>query len=206
MPNLEEHVLPNGVKVLFDPDEHKYYVNGKEVPSITTLLQAHYGNKYAMVRPEILKASAQYGTNVHAELEHYINLRKKDPNTEIISQYDEVKNYFSFVEPIYKISPIMTEKVVVLYGPDGEVAAAGRFDMFCTVDGKPTLTDFKTTSTINRQSVSAQLNLYLTGMLQSGYVKDISDINLGVIHLSGMKSTYTPLTKFADNFYLTFVI
>ena len=204
--NLEQHVLPNGVIVLFDPAEHKYFVNNKEVPSITTLLQEHYGNKYAAVRPDILQASARYGTNVHAELEHYINLRKKDPKVVIQSEYDEVKNYFNFVEDIYKIVPVMTEKVVVLYGPDGEVAAAGRFDMLCTVDGKTTLVDFKTTSTINRQSVSAQLNLYLTGLLQSGYVKDISDIGLGVIHLSGRKSTYAPITKFEDNFYLTFVI
>lgn len=207
MPKVEEHfTLPNGVEVVFTPEDHKYYVNGREVPSITTLLQQRYGNKYAMVRPEILEAAARYGTNVHAEIEAFINKRKEDPKAELVSEYDEVKNYFNFVEPIYKIEPILTEKVVVLYGPDGEVAAAGRFDLFCTVDGKKTLVDFKTTSTINRQSVSAQLNLYLAGMLQSGYVDDISDINLGVVHLSGMKSTYTPLTKFADNFYLTFVI
>lgn len=203
---LEKHVLPNGIEVLFDPEEHKYYVDGEEVPSITTLLQVRYGNSYAMVRPEILKASADYGTNVHSQIEHFIELRKKDPKVEIVSEYDEVKNYFNFVEPIFKISPIMTEKVVVLFGPDGKVAAAGRFDMLCTVDGKTTLVDFKTTSTIKKQLVSAQLNLYLTGLLHSGYVESIEDIDLGVIHLSGLKSTYSPLIKFAKDFYLTFVI
>ena len=203
---LEKHVLPNGVVVLFDPEEHKYYVDGEEVPSITTLLEERYGSSYGMVHPDILAAAARRGTNVHCELEHFIELRKKDPQTKIESEYDEVKNYFEFVEPIYKIASIMNEKVVVLYGADGKVAAAGRFDMFCTVNGKKTLVDFKTTSTIKRQLVSAQLNLYLTGLLQSGYVDSTDDIDLGVIHLSGSKSTYTPLTKFAKEFYLTFVI
>ncbi len=202
----EHHILPNGVEVIFYPDTHQYFVDGQEVPSITTLIQEHYGNKYSMVRPEILKAAAEYGTNVHADLEALINLRWKSPGAPLISEYKEVNNYFEFVEPIYGIVPQMTEKVVVLYGPDGKVAAAGRFDLCGTVNGKPTLMDFKTTSSINRQSVSAQLNLYLTGMLQSGYLDDISDVDLGVIHLSGNKSTYTPVQKFANTFYLTFVI
>lgn len=207
MSNTEEHhILPSGVEVVFLPAEHKYFVNGVEVPSITTLISNYYGNKYAMVRPEILKAAAEYGTNVHKELETLINLRQKCPGAPLISDFEEVNNYFNFVEPIYGIEPIMTEKVIVLYGPDGKVAAAGRFDMFCTVKGKKTLVDFKTTSAINRQSVSAQLNLYLQGLLQSGYVDSIDDIDVGVIHLSGSKSTYTPLMKFANNFYLTFVI
>ena len=203
---LEHFVLPNGVKVSFEPEEHKYFVNGEEVPSITTLIQNHYGNKYAFVRPEILKASADYGTKVHAEIEEYINARKKDPNAELVTIHDEVKNYFKFVEPIYDIKPIMTEKVVVLYAPDGTVAAAGRFDMLGTVKGKTTLIDFKTTSSINKQSVTAQLNLYLIGLLHSGYVKDIKDIDVGVVHLSGLKSTYAPIPKLQEDFYLTFVI
>ena len=199
---LERHILPNGVEVLFDPEEHKYYVDGKEVPSVTTVLQSRFGNSYAAVRPEILEASARYGTNVHNQIEHFIDLRKKDPNVEIVSEYDEVKNYFEFVEPIYKITPIMTEKVVVLYDHNGEVFAAGRFDMLCTVDGKMTLVDFKTTSTLKKQLVAAQLNLYLTGLLHSGYVKDISDINLGAIHLYGSKSVYVPMIKFPKEYYL----
>lgn len=190
---------------MFYPETHKYVVDGKEVPSITTLLKDHYGDKYNMVRPEILQAAARYGTEVHEELEHYINLRKKDPNAPIVSDHIEVHNYFDFVEPIYGIEPVMTEKVVVLYGPDGSVAAAGRFDLLCLVKGKLTLADFKTTSTIIKQSVSAQLNLYRIAAYQSGYI-DRLDIDLGVIHLSGSKSTYAPIQRFADTFHLTFVI
>ena len=34
----EQHVLPNGEQVLFDPETHSYDVGGLIVPSITTLL------------------------------------------------------------------------------------------------------------------------------------------------------------------------
>ena len=206
IPTEEHHFLPNGTEVVFYPDEHKYVVDGKELPSVTTLLQEHYGNKYAMVRPELLQAAANYGTRVHAELDHLINLRMHEPNAPMISELNEVNNYFTFVEPIYGIEPIMTEKVVVLYGPDGTPAAAGRFDLLCKVKGKLTLADFKTTSTINRQSVAGQLNLYLTAAIQSGYLSADDDISLGVIHLSGTKSSFVPIQKFASNFYLTFII
>ena len=202
----EYHLLPNGTEVVFYPEEHKYVVNGKEIPSVTTLLQEHYGNKYAAVRPEILQAAANYGTKVHAELDRLINERMHDSKVPTVSELTEVNNYFNFVEPIYGIEPVMTEKVVVLYGPDGSPAAAGRFDLLCKVKGRLTLADFKTTSTINRQSVSAQLNLYLTAAIQSGFIKDDEVVDLGVIHLSGNKSTYAPVQKFADNFYLTFII
>lgn len=204
--SVEKHVLPNGVEVLFYPETHTYVVNGKEVPSITTLIQDHYGNKYGAVRPEILEAAARYGTKVHAELDHLITNRMKDPKASVKSEIREVNNYFDFVEPIYHIKPVMTEKVVVLYDHEGgEICGAGRFDLLCEVDGKLTLVDFKTTSTIMRQSVAAQLNLYRIAAYQSGYIKSL-DIDLGVIHLSGNKSVYVPIQRFADDFHLTFII
>lgn len=204
--SVEKHILPNGVEVLFYPETHTYVVNGKEVPSITTIIANHYGNKYAMVRPELLEASARYGTKVHGELDRLIRLRMEDPKASMHSEITEVNNYFDFVEPIFHIKPVMTEKVVVLYDHEGgEICGAGRFDLLCEVDGKLTLADFKTTSTIMKQSVAAQLNLYRIAAYQSGYIKSL-DIDLGVIHLSGSKSVYVPIQRFADDFHLTFII
>lgn len=206
MNNEEHHILPNGEHVIFYPETHTYIVRGKEVPSITTIIQDHYGNKYSAVRPEILEAAARYGTRVHAELDDLITKRMQDPKTVIETELTEVKNYFDFVEPIYNITPIMTEKVVVLYDKvDGTPVAAGRFDLLCSVKGKLTLADFKTTSTIMRQSVAAQLNLYRIAAYQSGYL-DHLDIDLGVIHLSGNTSEYKSIQRFADDFHLTFIL
>lgn len=199
--SLEKHILPNNTEVLFDPEEHKYYVEGLEVPSITNILKDFYGNVYSGVRPEILEAAARYGSRVHEDLRQLIEMRQQCPEVPLTSEYMEVTNYFEFVEPVYDIRPVMTEKVVVIYDQNNNPIAAGRFDILCTVKGKMTLADFKTTSTIQKQLVSAQLNLYLLGAYQSGYIDSMSDVDLGVIHLSGSTSKYNPIVKFGQTFF-----
>ena len=94
--------------------------------------------------------------------------------------------------------------MVVLYD-NGKPVAAGRFDLLCNVNGKLTLADFKTTSTIHKQLVTAQLNLYLKAARQSGYIDPEADVDLQVIQLSGEKARMVPVAKLSDNFYLKFV-
>lgn len=201
---LEYFNLPNGLVVSFRSSDHKYFVNGKEVPSVSELLNRKFGSKYGNVRPEILKAASDYGTEVHRQLDEFIRKRREDPSCPIDSEFDEVKGYFLYLEPLFKINPIITEKVVALYNKNNEVVACGRFDMLCYLNGKLTLVDFKTTSSIDRQHVSGQLNLYLTAAYQSGYI-DNKNVDLGVIHLVGKKVRFVPMTRFADDYYLQFI-
>ena len=201
----ECHILPNGQEVEYIDETHQYFVNGEEVPSITQLIALKLGDLYSQVRPEILKAASDYGTKVHSDLSKWIELRQKDPNVVIEPETQEVYNYFDHIEPIYKVIPLLTERVVALYGLDGKVAACGRFDLLCKIGDDFTLADFKTTSTINRQYVTNQLNLYLTAAYQSGYIQD-TNMKLAVIHLSGEKAKVVPITKLADDYYLQFTI
>lgn len=195
--------MPNGAVVAFYPDTHTYVVNGVEVPSVTTMLSRVYGDTYAAVNPDILKRAADYGTAVHQELQEWIDIRKSTSGAEVVSAYPEVNNYFNLVEPLYKIQPIDTERVVVLYDPEGKPVAAGRFDLLCFVDGVLTLADFKTTSTIHKKLVTAQLNLYARAAAQSGYLQT-ENIGLGVIHLSGSVARFVPVPKLGEGFYLKF--
>ena len=199
----EIRVLPNGEEVKYYDDTHTYFVRGKEVPSITTLLKVVYGDNYSAVDPDLLKRSSEYGTAVHKELDDLINLRELGYDIEDLIKYPETKNYFCYIEPFYKIKPLMTEQIVVLYNKDKEPVAAGRFDLICEVDGIKTLTDFKTTTTIHRQLVSAQLNLYRRAACQSGYI-DSENIPLGVIHLSGKVYEYKTLVNFGEGFFKKF--
>lgn len=202
---MENHLLPNGTKVIFYPETHTYVVDGKELPSITTLLDKTYGNNYAGMNPEVLKVYADYGTAVHAELSDFIEIRKKAPDFPVISAYPEVENYFTLVEDIYHIKPILTEKVVVLYDENNVAVAAGRFDLLCTANDKLTLVDFKTTSTIHRQMVTGQLNLYLKAAKQSGYIPEDEQVELGVIQLNGQTSRMVPIPVLGPKFYLKFI-
>lgn len=203
--DVETRILPNGEEVVFYNDTHTYIVKGVVVPSITTLLKTVYGDTYSAVNPELLKRSADYGTAVHEELDTLINMRMNGFDiAPDLAMHQETRNYFKMVEPIYKIEPVMTEKIVVLYNDEGQPVAAGRFDLLCKVNGVLTLSDFKTTSTIHRQLVTAQLNLYLRACKQSGYI-DSEDLNLGVIHLSGESCKYIPLAKLGAGFYQKFI-
>lgn len=204
MQEREEQLLPNGTLVVFYPETHQYFVDDKELPSVTTLLSKVYGNAYSGVNPELLKRSAEYGTAVHDELQQLIEIRKQNPDVPLDYAHQETRNYFTFVESIYKVEPLLTEQMVVLYNED-KPAAAGRFDLLCNVKGKLTLADFKTTSTIHKQLVTAQLNLYLKAARQSGYIDPEADVDLQVIQLSGEKARMVPIAKLNDNFYLKFV-
>lgn len=209
----EKHVLPNGMEVFFYPETHTYKYGERVLPSVTTLLKDKYGDKYANVQPDLLKRAAEYGTAVHKQIQDLVELRESlwDDTTQLLKEpseffkYQEVENYFKFVEPIYKVRPSIMEKVVLLFGEDDLPAAAGRFDMYGTVDGAPTLIDIKTTSAINRQSVTAQLNLYLAAAIQSGYFDPSDEIKLGVVHLSGATGRYVPIPKLAKDFYKGFL-
>ena len=203
----ETHVLPNGQRVLYSDASHTYIVDGMELPSITSLLSLVYGDTYAHVNSTILKQAADYGTAVHAELQEHIDKRLENPEYNVKTfAYPETQHYFNVVEPIWKIKPVATEKIVVLYGPNNRPVAAGRFDLLCTVNDKLTLVDFKTTSAIHRQLVTAQLNLYRKAAIQSGYISNDDHVGLGVIHLHKDTSRYTSIATLADDFYLKFLI
>ena len=205
--SYETHVLPNGQHVFYSDDTHTYIVNGFEVPSITSLLQLVYGDTYSKVNPAILKKAAEYGTAVHAELQESIDKRLENPSYKPTSLlYPESQHYFDIIEQIWKIEPVATEKIVVLYGPNGRPVAAGRFDLLCKIGDQLILADFKTTSTIHKNLVTAQLNLYRKAAIQSGYISEDDNVQLGVIHLHGDTSKYAPIVVLADDFYLKFLI
>ena len=83
--------------------------------------------------------------------------------------------------------------------------SCGRFDLFCKVSGQETLVDFKTTSSVHRQLVTAQLNLYLKAARQSGYFDTKRSIDLGVIHLSGEEAKFVPIVRLGDSYCQKFI-
>lgn len=206
---IENFTLPNGEKVEFIPDTHTYLVRGVKVPSITEVLKRVHGNKYINVDPELLERSANYGTKVHKEIQDYIEIRKTGIDIEsfIKESTQETRNYFNIIEPVYKIEPLLTEIVVVLYDND-EPIAAGRFDLAAhhPSDDNIMLCDFKTTSSLNIKDVSAQLNLYKKAAEQSGYFKPGEITELAAIHLSGEQCKMRPIQIFGETFFEKYIL
>lgn len=136
----------------FLEDEHIYLCDGVILPSITNVLKIKFGNKYAGVSKEVLEKAALKGTQVHQAIEDY---EKKD-----IYDIDcvELRNY-KFLKKSYKFECLDNEVPVILFKNDIPVAC-GRLDLVLEEDGKIGLGDIKRTSTLDKEYLAYQLNLY----------------------------------------------
>ncbi len=144
-----------GYQVEFDPIEHQYFVNGKEVPSISQLCKRENQDMYEGIDQLTLRRAATKGVGLHKEIENY-ELKN------IQGQSIEFQNYL-LVKRNYRFNKEMTERIVIIE-IDGKIVCAGRFDLLATIDGKSVLIDFKRTSQIHLNYVTLQLNLYRMGL------------------------------------------
>lgn len=147
----------NGHTLEYFDDEHVYVVDGLIVPSITQMLKVRFGKKYEAVDKEVLKRAADAGTQVHDAIEHLIR-------TGEVREFPEVRN-FLFLQRQYGFEVKECETPVILF-MDGNPVSAGRCDMVIETDGRIGGADIKRTSTLDRQYLAYQLNLYRTAYRQ----------------------------------------
>jgi hypothetical protein len=132
-------------------DTHTYLVDGIIVPSITQVLKKRFGNKYTSVDSETLKRASEQGTEMHKAIEEYCKTGKE-------TDLKELKN-FKFLQKQYHFSVLENEMPVILF-EDDEPICAGRLDMVIQMDGKIGGADLKRTSTLDKEYLAYQLNLY----------------------------------------------
>ncbi len=138
-------------------ETHTYLVDGVIVPSITQILKVKFGNKYADVSAEVLQKAADKGTAVHEAIEKYCK-------TGIEEDIKEVKN-FKFLQKKYKFEVLENEVPIILF-KDEKPIAAGRLDLVLKMDGVIGGGDIKRTSTLDKEYLAYQLNLYRIGYRQ----------------------------------------
>ena len=139
-------------------DEHLYLVDGLVVPSITQLLKVRFGNKYEHIRRDTLKRASEAGTQVHDAIQRLCEDGE-------VSDLPEVRN-FMFLQRQYGFEVIENETPVILSVLD-EPIAAGRLDMVIRMDGKIGGADIKRTSSLDKEYLFYQLNLYRIAYRQS---------------------------------------
>lgn len=148
----------------FDEEKHQYTLekeNGEiiELVSVTTLLEKHgLSADYSNVNKEVLDAKAKRGKVVHEELEDYIK-------TGFCGFTGELYAFIKKCEE-KNIKPLLSEVKV----HNEEIA--GTFDVSGQINGESFIGDFKTTSTIHKESVAWQLSLYayLNGIDYKRYI------------------------------------
>lgn len=140
----------NNSGVLFNQEEHRYFLDGKELSGITGLLQKHiFPDKYKDIPTRVLNRAAERGTMVHESIELLDGGFEPAEYTPELLNYKRIKedNNLDTISNEY----IVTDKEhfasaidLVILGPSGDIALA----------------DIKTTSVLDKEYVRWQLSLY----------------------------------------------
>lgn len=153
-----ESWLINGYTLEYDDESHTYIVDGVIVPSVTQILAVKFGGKYAKVDRSTLERAASRGTDIHKAIEDFCKTGKDDGSKEVHNfKFLLVKNGFRVFE---SETPIVIAK-------DNTPIAAGRLDLVLDAKTCTALADIKTTSTLDKEYLAYQLNLYRIGYMQS---------------------------------------
>lgn len=142
--------------LIFYGDTHTYVADGHIVPSVSEIFAPV--EDFSNVNPEALRRAAIRGTLVHeyAELLDYGEpLETFEVETELVHY---VEAYARFLKD-YKPEWTAVEKA--MYSPD--LNFAGTIDRFGIIDGKETLVDIKTASTVSQRTKiiwAAKLHAY----------------------------------------------
>ena len=150
----------NGHDFEYFDDTHTYLVDGVIVPSITQILKYKFGKKYEGIDKDVLKRAADAGTKVHEAIEIVCRM-ERELECEATAGEDaipEVRN-FLFLKSRYQFK-VLENEVPVILQKDGKVIGAGRLDLVLEMDGKIGGADIKRTSTLDKEYLAYQLNLY----------------------------------------------
>ena len=148
---METWNIKGGVLEYID-ETHTYIYDGVVLSSITQILKVKFGNKYDYVPKDTLERASQQGTTVHKAIEDF-------ERHGIESEVKELRNY-KFLKKAYGFRCVGNEIPVVLF-EDGEAVACGRLDLvLMDAEDKIGLGDIKRTSTLDKNYLAYQLNMY----------------------------------------------
>lgn len=162
-------------------DIHVYLCDGIKVKSITQVLKHRFGNKYDGVDEATLKRASQKGTEMHLAIQNWC---EKGIESDLV----ELRN-FKFLQNQYGFNVIENEVPVIL-SMDDEPICAGRLDMVVMMDDQVGICDLKRTSTLDKNYLAYQLNLYRIAYRQTYGIE--ADFLRG-IHLREDIRKYVPI-------------
>lgn len=138
-------------------DTHTYTVDGVKVPSITQVVKAILNTSFDGIDPEVLEKARVHGNEVHRAIELYCKIG-------FDVDVKEVRN-FKFLQKQYGFTVVENEAPVILFHEDKPISA-GRLDLVLEMDGELGGADIKSTSSLNKEYVAWQLNLYRRAYMQ----------------------------------------
>lgn len=176
-------------QLIFYPENHTYWLDGKELPSVTHILRFLSQDAYKAIDAYTLRAAADRGSRIHAACENY-DLYGELPDPE--ADYDIYYYLVAYANFCAKYKPFWVEIETPL--TDGE--AAGTVDRIGKVEGINSfiVADIKSSSAVDTASVSAQTYKY-----KDMYAKDHSEFGDSLLYVLQLKDTgeyvFEPLSE-----------
>ena len=140
-------------KNYYDEENHKYYVNGEEKPSVTDIASPISFERLNALQQSLLDRARQRGSRCHELFEEYLIYGELDVDT-IETEYIPYVQQFVLWVKTYKPKVLFTEKI--MFGEE----FCGTCDLICEIDGRIVLVDYKCTSVADKKSLSVQLEGY----------------------------------------------
>ena len=136
----------------FDDKTHSYFYNGEQIESVTQLLAKKFPSKYSKIPKDVLEKASERGTRIHKEIECYC--KGFDVGTNEVKDFKFLKKHYGF--------KVIDNEIPIFFEFGGKIIA-GRIDMILEMDGEYAVADLKTTSTLDKEYLGHQLNLYRLG-------------------------------------------
>jgi hypothetical protein len=140
-----------GHSLEFLDESHQYLIDGVCVPSITQIMKIKFGGKYEGIDKETLKRASEAGTQMHETIQKWC---EKGIDSDLVELHN-----FKFLKAQYGFEVIENETPVIL-SYDNEPMCAGRLDMVIMLRDQIGLADLKRTSSLDKEYLAYQLNLY----------------------------------------------
>ena len=137
----------------YDEENHKYYVDGIEKPSVTEIAKPISEQRLNALQQHLLEQARRRGERCHELFEEYLLVGELDID-EIETEYIPYIQQFMLWVKTYKPKVIYTEKKLFTE------EFCGTCDLICEIDGKIVLVDYKCTSVADKKSLSVQLEGY----------------------------------------------
>ena len=139
-------------KITFDAENHQYYIDGVEVPSVTTVCRfLSYDQKSD--KPWLARVAADRGTRIHAACAMIDYGEKPEEDFETAGYLKAYRRFLKDYRPDW-------EGIEYTVG-DAQLGLAGTIDRFGTLyDGRTCILDIKTGSQLHDAPLRAQLTGY----------------------------------------------
>ena len=139
-------------KITFDAENHQYYIDGVEVPSVTTVCRfLSYDQKSD--KPWLARVAADRGTRIHAACAMIDYGEKPEEDFETAGYLKAYRRFLKDYRPDW-------EGIEYTVG-DAQLGLAGTIDRFGTLyDGRSCILDIKTGSQLHDAPLRAQLTGY----------------------------------------------